>query len=96
MVASFEQSSGSFGLRVLNALKAGVDAGGEAGPLQSAGLLIGGEVSWPLVELRIDWDDDPISKMFTGWSVYEPQINDYVKRALEPGEAPSYGVPGDP
>ena len=85
MVASFEQSSGSFGLRVLNALKAGVDAGGEAGPLQSAGLLIGGEVSWPLVELRIDWDDDPISKMFTGWSVYEPQINDYVKRALEPG-----------
>ena len=96
MVASFEQSSGSFGLRVLNALKAGVDAGGEAGPLQSAGLLIGGEVSWPLVELRIDWDDDPISKMFTGWSVYEPQINDYVTRALEPGEAPSYGVPGDP
>lgn len=96
MVKSFENSSGSFGQRILNALKAGVDAGGEAGPLHSAGLLIGGEITWPLVELRIDWDEDPISKMFTGWDVYEPQINDYVRRALEPGDAPAYGVPGDP
>ena len=96
MIESFEQSSGAFGLRVLNALKAGVDAGGEAGPLHSAGLLLGGEVSWPLAELRIDWDDDPIGKMFTGWEIYEPQIDDYVTRALHPEAAPSYGVPGDP
>ena len=95
MIESFEQSSGSFGLRVLNALKAGIDAGGEAGPVHSAGLLIGGNVSWPLAELRIDWDDNPIEKMFAGWEIYEPQVDDYVKRALNPGEAPSYGVPGD-
>ena len=96
MVASFEQSSGAFGLRVLNALKAGVDAGGEAGPLHSAGLLIGGDVSWPLAELRIDWDDDPMTKMFAGWQVYAPQIDDYITRAIQPEEAPAYGVPGDP
>ncbi len=36
------------------------------------------------------------SGTFTGWEVYAPQINDYVTRALEPGEAPVYGVPGDP
>ncbi len=96
MVKSFEQSEGLFGERVLNALKAGVDAGGEAGPLRSAGLLIGGEVSWPLAELRIDWDDEPMTKMFAGWAVYAPQIEDYVTRALQPEEAPSYGVPGDP
>jgi len=95
MIDNFENSSGSFAKRVLDALKAGVDAGGEAGPLHSAGLLIGGDVSWPIAELRIDWDDDPITKMFTGWAVYEPQIDDYVTRALDPGEAPSYGVPGD-
>ena len=95
MIDSFENSSATFGKRVLDALKAGVDAGGEAGPLHSAGLLIGGDVSWPLAELRIDWDDDPIAKMFAGWTVYEPQIDDYVTRALEPGDAPSYGVPGD-
>ena len=96
MIKSFEQSKDAFGLRVLNALKAGVDAGGEAGPLHSAGLLIGGKVSWPLAELRIDWDDDPIGKMMTGWEVYETQIDDYITRALNPDAAPSYGVPGDP
>ena len=96
MIESFEEATGSFGSRLLDALKAGIDAGGEAGPLHSAGLLIGGDVSWPLVELRIDWDENPIEKMFAGWQVYEPQVNDYVNRALNPAAAPAYGVPGDP
>lgn len=96
MITSFEQSGGSFGSRLLEALLAGVEAGGEFGSLHSAGMLIGGEPSWPLVELRIDWDQDPISKMIAGWEVYEPQIDDYVMRAYNPDDAPSYGVPGDP
>lgn len=96
MVQAFEQSSGSLGSRLLEALRAGVDAGGEAGPLHSAGMLIGGAPSWPLAELRIDWDDDPIAKMLAGWEVYEPQIDDYVTRAYHPDDAPTYGVPGDP
>ena len=96
MIKAFEQSSGSFGSRVLGALCAGVDAGGEAGSLHSAGMLLGGDPSWPLAELRIDWDEDPIGKMLAGWDIYEPQIVDYVTRAYQPEEAPSYGVPGDP
>ena len=96
MVTGFEQSSGSFGSRLLSALVAGVDAGGEAGPLHSAGMLIGGEPSWPVAELRIDWDEDPISKMLAGWEVYELQVDDYITRAYNPEAAPSYGVPGDP
>ena len=27
--------------------------------------------------------------------LYAPQIDDYVRRAIDPGRAPSYGVPGD-
>jgi len=96
MVRAFENSNGSFGARVLGALVAGVEAGGEAGALHSAGLLVGGEPSWPMVELRIDWDEDPIAKMLAGWAVYEPQIDDYVTRAYNPDDAPAYGVPGDP
>ncbi|MDH3761476.1 MAG: DUF1028 domain-containing protein [Gammaproteobacteria bacterium] len=96
MVRAFENASGSFGTRVLGALVAGIEAGGEAGPVHSAGLLIGGEPSWPLAELRIDWDQDPIARMLAGWEVYEPQIDDYVTRAYNPDDAPSYGVPGDP
>ncbi len=96
MVDAFENATGGFGQRLVDALVAGVAAGGEAGPLHSAGLLIGGEPSWPLAELRIDWDDDPIAKLQAGWEVYEPQIDDYVTRAYNPDDAPAYGVPGDP
>jgi len=46
--------------------------------------------------LRIDWSPDPIAAMLEGWVVYEPQIDDYVMRAYNPAQAPSYGVPGDP
>jgi uncharacterized Ntn-hydrolase superfamily protein len=95
MIHCFEHSTGSFGQRILDALRAGVDAGGEAGSLHSAGLLIGADLSWPIAELRIDWDEDPISKMTAGWAVYEPQIDDYITRAFDPSAAPSYGVPGD-
>jgi len=96
MISAFEQASDSFGSRLLGALCAGVKAGGEAGSLHSAGMLLGGDPSWPLAELRIDWDEDPIGKMLAGWEVYQPQIDDYVTRAYQPEEAPSYGVPGDP
>jgi hypothetical protein len=27
---------------------------------------------------------------------FQPQMNDYVTRALEPSSAPAFGVPGDP
>jgi len=96
MTAAFENSNGSLGSRLLAALCAGADAGGEAGPLHSAGLLVGGEPGWPLAELRIDWNDAPLDAMRAGWAVYEPQIDDYVTRAYDPTQAPSYGVPGDP
>ena len=96
MVSGFEQSQGSFGDRLIAAMVAGVDAGGEAGPLHSVGLLLGAEPSWPIAELRIDWHDDPIAALQRGWSVYAPQIDDYVTRAFDPEAAPSYGVPGDP
>ncbi len=96
MTAAFESSTGSLGARLLAALCAGAAAGGEAGPLHSAGLLVGGEPGWPLAELRIDWSEDPLDALQAGWAVYEPQIDDYVTRAYDPTQAPSYGVPGDP
>ena len=29
------------------------------------------------------------------WALYAPQLDAYVTRALDPRQAPSYGVPGD-
>ena len=82
--------------RLLVAIQAGVDAGGEEGPLHSAGLKVAHQHPWPLVDLRVDWaDDDPITELINLWRVYEPQMMDYNSRAIDPSQAPSYGVPGD-
>lgn len=97
MVAAFDGAKGSLGDRLIAAMRAGVAAGGEAGPVHSAGLLLVDRQSWPYAELRIDWLDQgcPIEAMARAWEVYAPQAEAYVTRALNPVAAPSYGVPGD-
>ncbi|WP_420342574.1 DUF1028 domain-containing protein [Paenirhodobacter sp.] len=97
MVAAFEETSGALGDRLIAALQAGVAAGGEAGPVHSAGLMIVDRQAWPYAELRIDWLDEgcPVAAVARAWEVYAPQAADYVTRALSPAAAPSYGVPGD-
>ena len=96
IVDVFENKVGHFGDRLISALKSGLDAGGEAGPIHSAGLQICDDVSWPVVDLRCDWTENcPIKAISKAWDIYKPQIQDYVKRALNPQKAPSYGVPDD-
>lgn len=95
MVAAFEAATGHLGERLIQALEAGLAAGGEAGPVHSAGLKIADRLDWPLVDLRIDWADDPIGILRAAWGVYAPQMLAYVQRAEDPTQAPSYGVPGD-
>ena len=96
MVRAFERMTGHLGDRLLSAMRAALDAGGEAGPVHSAGLLIVREVSWPVADLRVDWaEDDPIGELETLWGIYAPQLDAYVTRALNPSGSPSYGVPGD-
>jgi uncharacterized Ntn-hydrolase superfamily protein len=95
-VSGLEVGRVHFATRLLQALRAGVEAGGEAGPIHSAGLLVVRDVSWPIVDLRVDWaDDDPVAELLSLWERYEPQVEDYVRRALDPAAAPSFGVPGD-
>ena len=81
--------------RLIGALEAGVAAGGEAGPVHSAAVLVATDVDWPSTNLRVDWDEDPIVKLREIYKVWEPQAQVYVTRALNPNSAPSYGVPGD-
>ncbi|MEM6578386.1 MAG: DUF1028 domain-containing protein [Pseudomonadota bacterium] len=96
IVAAFEASQGHLGDRLITALRAGLSAGGEAGPVYSAGLMLMDKVNWPVAELRCDWTENcPIEDVAAAWAVYKPQLDDYVRRALDPSLAPSYGVPGD-
>jgi uncharacterized Ntn-hydrolase superfamily protein len=96
VVDGFLGSTGHLGDRLIAAMRAGLAAGGEAGPLHSTGLLIVDKVAWPVADLRCDWTDDcPIENIATAWEIYKPQLDAYVQRAIDPREAPSYGVPGD-
>ena len=96
IVTGFENGTGHLGDRLIAAMRAGLQAGGEAGPVHSAGMLLVDKVPWPVADLRCDWTEDcPIEAIATAWDVYKPQLNDYVQRALDPTKAPSYGVPGD-
>ena len=92
----FEAAEGHLGDRLIAAMRAGLAAGGEAGPVHSAGMKLVDRVSWPVADLRCDWTEDcPVEAVATAWEIYKPQLEAYVQRALDPREAPSYGVPGD-
>ncbi len=96
IVEGFEQDSGHLGDRLIAAMRAGLKAGGEAGPVHSAGLQICDQVPWPVADLRCDWTEDcPIEAVARAWNAYKPQLEAYVIRALDPRDAPTYGVPGD-
>lgn len=96
IVDGFLASSGHLGDRLIAAMRAGLAAGGEAGPVHSAGLKIVDKVSWPVADLRCDWTEAcPIEAVASAWEIYKPQLDAYIQRALDPRQAPSYGVPGD-
>lgn len=98
VVAAFEaRPDHDLGDRLVAAMQAGLAAGGEAGPVRSAGLIMVDEVGWPVADLRVDWTEgDPIAELAALWALWKPQMRDYVTRALDPSTAPAYGVPGDP
>lgn len=96
VIAAFARSSGPLPGRLIHALDGGLAAGGEAGPIRSAGLLVARAEAWPYVDMRVDWHDEPLAELARLWRLYESQADDYVTRALDPGSAPSFGVPGDP
>ena len=88
--------SAHLGERLIAALRAGRDAGGEEGPVHSTGMLVVDTVAWPVTDLRVDWTDaDPVEELAELWRLWRPQADAYVARALDPAGAPSYGVPGD-
>ncbi|MGH6738432.1 MAG: DUF1028 domain-containing protein, partial [Bradyrhizobium sp.] len=87
---------GHLGDRLMTAMRSAILAGGEAGPVHSAGMKLVDRVAWPVADLRIDWTEScPIEGLGALWEIYKPQLSDYVTRALDPTGARSYGVPGD-
>lgn len=96
MVDAFAAAEGDLEGRLLAALHAAVAAGGEEGPVHSAGLSVVRDAGWRVTDLRVDWTDaDPIAALGDLLEAWLPQRDDYVTRGIDPSAAPSYGVPGD-
>jgi uncharacterized Ntn-hydrolase superfamily protein len=70
--------------RLVRALEAGLAAGGEVAPLRSAAVLVAGAQPFPLVDLRVDLDDEPVAQLRVVWDAYRPRVDEFVLRALDP------------
>jgi uncharacterized Ntn-hydrolase superfamily protein len=85
----------SFEGRLLDGFLGAVAAGGEEGPVRSAGLAVVESASWRVTDLRVDDSDDPAAELVRLLGLWLPQKQAYLTRAVSPEEAPSYGVPGN-
>ncbi|PYI65058.1 DUF1028 domain-containing protein [Arthrobacter livingstonensis] len=93
--SAFETASGELEVRLLAGLKGAMAAGGEAGPVHSAGLSVVSGHGWRDTDVRVDWHDDPIAELGRVIEVWMPQRDAYVTRGLDPLVSEGYGVPGD-
>lgn len=86
--AAFESDpSAPLGARLMRALEAGLDAGGEPDPLRSAYLCVYGDQTFALADLRVDDHEQPVAELRRLWELYSPAIGEYVRRALTPDDA---------
>ena len=94
MVAAFEAApERSLAERLLAAIQAGEDAGGEIAAVVSAALLVVDRESFPYVDLRVDAHATPLAELARLWGEYGPTANDYVRRAVDPDGAAIYVAP---
>jgi uncharacterized Ntn-hydrolase superfamily protein len=87
-IDAFKAARGELSDRLLAALEAGVRAGGETGELRSAALLVVERERFPLVDLRIDHEPDPVARLRVVWEAYRPLMRQFVARALDPDHVP--------
>jgi len=96
MIDAYQASAAAtFEERLLAGFLGGLAAGGEQGPVRSAGLAVVENAAWRVTDLRVDDADDPAAELSRLLALWLPQKRDYLTRALDPEAAPSYGVPGD-
>ena len=70
--------------RLLRAIEAGRDAGGQHGGQTSAGLLVYDREVFPRVDLRVDLHEEPIGELRRIFNVYKPQIEYFNLRPADP------------
>ncbi|MBN8917270.1 MAG: DUF1028 domain-containing protein, partial [Rhizobiales bacterium] len=76
--------------RLMRGLEAGLAAGGETGDEHAAGLHVARTYDWPVVDLRVDWHEDPIGALRSLWDRYALEQPAFESRARNPSSAPAF------
>ena len=85
MVLAFETSADeSLAERLVRAVEAGRDAGGQNEGQNSSALLVYGQYNFPVVDLRVDLHDSPEAELRRLWNWYAPMVPYYVQRSYTP------------
>jgi len=85
MITAFERSeSEDLAERLLRAIEAGRDAGGQVAGQHSAALLVYHRKSYAWVDLRADEHDEPVGELRRVFEAYRPYIPYYVQRQRDP------------
>lgn len=66
--------------RLMVALEAGRNAGGQPEGLTSAAMLVTDHTPFPIVDLRVDLNDEPVGELRRTWDFYRPMIPYYTAR----------------
>ncbi|MDB5810064.1 MAG: hypothetical protein JWN94_2186 [Betaproteobacteria bacterium] len=77
-----------FAERLMTALEAGRDAGGQNGGQNSAGLVIYDREIYPYYDLRVDAHDEPVGELRRVYQLYQPLADYYYGR---PGAPEAFG-----
>ena len=85
MAEAFEGSaSQELEERLMRAVEAGRDAGGQEEGQTSCALVVYGDHSFPIVNLRVDVALEPVAEMRRIFDWFKPLIPYYVARTLDP------------
>lgn len=85
MAQAFEASEAeSLAERLVRAVEAGRDAGGQPEGQNSSALLVYGRHSFPVVDLRVELHDAPEAELRRLWDWFAPMVPYYVKRSYLP------------
>ncbi len=91
MVAAFGGSADeALEDRLLRAIEAGRDAGGQHGGQRSAAIKVCDDLDYPIVDLRADDYDEPVAELRRLFDTYKPRIPYYRVRAADPSIGPFY------
>ena len=91
-----EDPEGELEDRLMRAIEAGRDAGGQHGGQRSAAILVYDNKEFPRVDLRVDHHEEPVGELRRIYDVYRPAIDYYNHRQVDARVKPLYeAVPNE-